>query len=186
MDELVRFNPIFQIPTFIFGASLGYHFLRSDKRSHDGNLLSLAAIAGMLSIGLLSPLLPKLMLHNSLFLPFFGMLFIGLARGGYLCQFLSLPAMVLLGESSYALYILQLSIGFTFLILVNGMVSQDYLVAVHTIRTGSFANYVALLIMANAVSIIVFKFVESPLRVKLRSKIIRLLLSNRNSRFAAH
>jgi peptidoglycan/LPS O-acetylase OafA/YrhL len=175
-DEFVLFNPLFHVPTFIFGASLGYYFPCSDKRM--GTILSLPAFAAILVTALLSPFLPILMVHNSLFLPLFGVLFLGLARGGFGSRFLSLPVMVLLGESSYALYILQFSIGLTFLFFINGMAARDYFAGAGTIRTDSFAVYGALLIIANSISIFVFKRFESPLRVKLKTQFIRMFLNN--------
>lgn len=171
-DELVRFNPLFHLPTFLFGASLGYYFIQTRHQAEKGKYLSVVAMVAILGIALLSPSLPELMIHNSLFLPFFGMLFLDLARGGYGSRFLSSPVMVLLGESSYALYILQFSIALTFLFISNGMGARDYYADMKAMHSYSFASFAILLVIAYLISIFVFKMVESPLRIRLRCKII--------------
>ena len=57
---------------------------------------------------LLIPRLPYPVLHNGLLVPLYCLLVVGLARGGGLVgAVLRHPVLVRLGESSYALYILQ-------------------------------------------------------------------------------
>ena len=164
VNELVLFNPLFQIPTFVFGVSLGYYFLRTPERKQNATFVTVVALLAILGIGIVCPLLPMLVVHNSVFLPFFGLLFIGLARGGCGSRFLSRPSTVLLGEASYALYILQTSIGLTLAFLSRGMAPSDYFADSNVVH-GSFAVYFALLVIAIVISIFVFKTVESPLLV---------------------
>src|SRR5436853_4220175 len=78
--------------------------------------LSVVALVG--SVGALSYVptmlgpgsaLPYLLLHNGLVDPLFALLIYSLASGeGPLAALLSLPAMVVLGEASYALYIVHI------------------------------------------------------------------------------
>jgi len=175
-DYVVMFNPVFHLPTFIFGAALGYYFIHTRHQAEKRKFLSPVALTAILIIALFSDSLPNLMIHNTLFLPFFGMLFIALARGGYGSRFLSRPVMVLLGESSYGLYILQYGIVLTCLFISNGMEARDYYADILALHASSFASYTALLVIAYTISIFIFKTFESPLRIRLRSKIIEVLL----------
>jgi peptidoglycan/LPS O-acetylase OafA/YrhL len=174
-SELVRFNPLFQLPTFIFGVSLGYYFL-TDTSTKNGNFLTIFSILAIFLIAFFSNSIPKLVVHNSLFLPVFGTLFIGIAKGGYGSKFLSLPIMVLIGESSYALYILQFSIDLTMLFIGSGLLPQDYFDGRLGWGKASFYHYVVLLIVSITISVFIFKYFESPLRFKLRNKIIAIFI----------
>jgi len=173
IDEFVRFNPIFQIPTFVFGVALGGYYLNTKVDRVTPNILTVAALTGILMVVLVSPMLPRLLVHNTIFLPLFGMLFVGLARGGVGSRLLSHPIIVLLGESSYALYILQFSIGLTMLYIVNGFILQDYFSNMESIRASGFGSYWMLLLISSLISILVFKRFEAPLRERLRGALLR-------------
>jgi peptidoglycan/LPS O-acetylase OafA/YrhL len=102
--------PLFQLPAFLFGALLGSLFVRrgGTRAVGPGTALSVAGVAGTLVVLFLSNHIPLPLLHNGLLLPCFGLLIYGLALGGGpIAWVLSRPAIVRLGEASYAMYIFQ-------------------------------------------------------------------------------
>jgi peptidoglycan/LPS O-acetylase OafA/YrhL len=105
----VRTLPPFFVPAFLLGVLLGLHFERNHHRVGTtlGAMVSYAGMAGVCALLLLSDLIP-FVLNNALVLPFFGMVVYGLAvGGGPIARLLSRPALLMLGEASYAIYILQ-------------------------------------------------------------------------------
>jgi peptidoglycan/LPS O-acetylase OafA/YrhL len=106
-------NPLLNLPTFLIGICLGRLFLERITKSVEestpnqvlgwiisliGAFATLAALAGF-TFGLPA---------DALYIPAFGLLVYGLAFGrGPLVWALSLPVILLLGEASYAIYILQ-------------------------------------------------------------------------------
>ena len=168
-DGLVSFNPIFHLPTFISGVALGYHFA-ARRSATNGTLMS---GAGLLLICLIAPVshsLPPLLVHNAVFLPAFGLLLYGLASGGWPAQLLSKRPMVLLGESSYALYILQFPLLYTLMFANEGGVFYDFIKEGNRqpILSG-WVFYVVSALASIAVSVLVFKRFEAPMRERVRS-----------------
>jgi peptidoglycan/LPS O-acetylase OafA/YrhL len=105
-------NPVLNLPTFLIGICLGRLFLEqkeSDKGVTEalpfGWILSL--VGAITTIAVLAGFtfgLPA----NALYVPAFGLLVYGLAFShGPLAWVLSLPGLLILGEASYAIYILQ-------------------------------------------------------------------------------
>lgn len=107
--EWVRFAPLCRLPEFVMGMALGRLALLEalDGQPRSGVALSLVGGLGMLAATQWSPQLPYPLLHNGLLAPFYVMLVLGLARGGWPARLFAHRATVFLGEASYALYILQ-------------------------------------------------------------------------------
>ena len=149
----LKFNPLVRLPEFLIGIALGRHFVVSPPRSSGLWLVLLGAISVLLLL-CFSESIPYVLLHNGLLaLPFAAIVY-GLALGGGLIgRALSTAAAVRLGEASYALYILHSPIGwwFGYLNLGSGV--------------GRFASAT---IAALVLSILVNRFLEEPLRQKLR------------------
>jgi peptidoglycan/LPS O-acetylase OafA/YrhL len=122
--KFLKYNPLVRLPEFLMGVALGRLFVARMSTTPAGRMarvvtparLSVVALVGSVCAlsyvpTLLGPgsALPYLWLHNGLVDPFFALLIYSLASGeGPLAAVLSLPAMVLLGEASYALYILHI------------------------------------------------------------------------------
>jgi peptidoglycan/LPS O-acetylase OafA/YrhL len=113
---VVKFNPLLRLPEFLAGVVLGrLYLLRAAtardmraSRVSDGAVLSSVAAVAILAALAFSGEMPYPLLHNGLLLPLFAMLIFGLAQGGGpLVWLLARPSLVLLGEASYALYILH-------------------------------------------------------------------------------
>ncbi len=174
-DLFVTVNPIFHLPTFISGVALGYHFAQR-VRSPAGTVLS---IAGILLICALSPVayrMPALFVHNSAFLPAFGLLLYGLALNGWPARLLSTPAMVALGEASYSLYILQFSIGLSLMLAEQRFVFRDFIQFGRQAPVLSEVQfYVLAALVSIAISLFVCRFYERPLRARIRGRLFRLI-----------
>ncbi len=115
---VVHFNPLVHIPEFVAGALTGVLFLnrRAAAPSETGSLWGMTLASCALGAGILGLLafadrIPVLLLGNGLLLPLFCALIYTLAiNHDYLSRFLSFPIMILLGEASYGIYILQIPV----------------------------------------------------------------------------
>jgi peptidoglycan/LPS O-acetylase OafA/YrhL len=103
--DFVLYNPLVRLPEFCLGMCLGTLYIRTQRRIPG---MTLAASALLILLLSLSPSLPSVALHNGLLAPVFAFLIWGLAtERGVLGTCLGTPLMVLLGEASYGIYILQ-------------------------------------------------------------------------------
>jgi len=174
-DMFFSYNPMIHLPTFVSGVALGYHFTQRTQPL-SGTALS---IAGLLLIGAISPVaywMPHLLIHNSLFLPAFGLLLYGLALGGWPANLLSRPGMVVLGEASYSLYILQFSIVYSLMWVEQGFVFHDFIQDGRTHPILSWPQFYLLSTVTSiAISIVVQRFYEQPLRRYIRGRLLRLI-----------
>jgi peptidoglycan/LPS O-acetylase OafA/YrhL len=132
--------PIMRLPEFVLGMVLARMFLaRPELRIEHRDTLSILAFMGILTVlafrpgqGILTPVLLT---------PLFALLIYALASGpGILSGFLSLPFLVLLGEASYALYILQVPIMDAVFRMV-GNNGRTFLLAIVTLTAFSIASY---------------------------------------------
>jgi peptidoglycan/LPS O-acetylase OafA/YrhL len=103
--------------------------------------------------------LPYLLLHNGLVDPLFALLIYSLATGeGPLAALLSLPAMVVLGEASYALYILHIPLWDWMTYALSRLHIAPGFVALSLVHLG----------VAMGLSILTLRTVERPARRALR------------------
>jgi len=158
----VKFNPALRVPEFLMGVVMGKLFLdRPPAHWNSGWTGWMSEIAACVILALLasSPSLPFILLHNGLLAPAFGLLIFGLACGrGPLARILGHPGLVLVGEASYALYLLHqpLWLLVTSLRRVNALDRQP----------PSF--FVGYLVATLIVSVVVLQLVEKPCRKALR------------------
>jgi peptidoglycan/LPS O-acetylase OafA/YrhL len=154
LQMAVEFTPLFRLPEFILGMLLGrlyllgYHFKPAHSR-----LISYASAAVLLLVLSFSSRIPHPILATCL-APLFALLIFSLASGeGLLANFLSLRPLILLGEASYGMYILQIPVSYVL----------HTLPPIHEWKT--FGGYSFVLI---AVSLFSLEYVESPLRARIR------------------
>jgi peptidoglycan/LPS O-acetylase OafA/YrhL len=103
--------------------------------------------------------LPYLLLHNGLLDPLFALLIYNLASGeGPLAALLSLPAMVVLGEASYALYILHIPLWDWMTYVLSRLHMVPGFVALSLLHLG----------VAVGLAILTLRLVEQPARRALR------------------
>lgn len=103
----IRKLPILVLPQFLAGISLGWIYLRFRPSQ---KLASFFASAGVITLAvtlMLADHIPYILLHNGLLIPIFGLLILGLAESNWLSRLLSNSVLVLLGEASYALYLIH-------------------------------------------------------------------------------
>jgi peptidoglycan/LPS O-acetylase OafA/YrhL len=105
-----RYHPLVRLPDFLVGAAAAVALRRGDiasavlDRLTRGALLAFALVVVLVAVGALPPVLS----HNGLLAPAFAILIVRLATApSTTTRVLSSPALLLLGEASYALYLLH-------------------------------------------------------------------------------
>jgi peptidoglycan/LPS O-acetylase OafA/YrhL len=111
-------------------------------------------------------------LYEALLLVFFVLLIYGLAHGsGLVAKGLALPFMLLLGEASYGLYILQVPVAAAVKGLTENRMDPVMLPYIKYFETAPyFLAYVAILVM---LAIISHQLVEAPARTFIKRALIR-------------
>ena len=177
-DAFFTYNPLCHLPTFISGVALGYHFAQRPQSRTTTAPLALAGLLATVVIGAMARNLPFLFALEAAFLPAFGILLYGLALGNWPARVLSVRPLVVLGEASYALYVLQFSIVFTLLWAENGFVAYDFIEygRIHP-RVAWPLFYLVAALTSIATSVAVWKYFETPLRRGLRRRLVGLLTS---------
>lgn len=109
--KLVSYNPMLRLAEFAAGILLAklYRLLPDGHWLFGrGQWIALPAAGACIAILSRADELPRLPTHNGLLLPLYMLLLFGFALGGgWIDRLLSVPAMVLLGNASYSMYILH-------------------------------------------------------------------------------
>jgi peptidoglycan/LPS O-acetylase OafA/YrhL len=104
--------PLFRLPEFLIGVAAGREFVvhvlaRARETRRAPYRIGLCAL-GIVAVLACGPLIPERVLHNGLLAPLFAVLIYDLACDhGVVGRVLGCAGFVLLGEASYAIYILQ-------------------------------------------------------------------------------
>ena len=115
MDEsrlafTIRRIPLFAIPEFLAGMSIGWLYLRFPPSRRAGLILAATGTAATCTALLLGDHLPAVMLHNGLLIPAYAAVILGLSTENPLTRTLCAAPLVLLGESSYVFYLFHFEI----------------------------------------------------------------------------
>ena len=171
--EVLRYNPVVRLPEFVAGVALGLLYLRRvavPERAHTGPTgtrnrgagLALLALSTLVLGVAVAPALPYPLVHTGLFVPIFAALIYALALGGGpLGTLLRTRPAQLLGEASYALYILHVPFYVWFKKgagMLGGDIDRDPLLPL------------AYLVSVQLLAIVVFLAFEEPVRVILRRR----------------
>ncbi len=165
---VVNFNPLLRFPEFVAGVALGALFLKRGAQALGGvawlpDVLASGVLVLSLSIAALPQFVPYPILHNALFLPLWCLLVYSLAGSRILCRALGCGWLIVLGEISYGMYILQQPVSQwfkLFMLKVGHLTIQgDYP------DLGMFLTYSVVLTVASYAS---YKWLETPLRRVIR------------------
>jgi len=162
LHDFIYYNPLMHLNTFLAGLMVGILFKDKHIRttpSRYNNLLLLLTIVTIVLLLIIRPSFPiwfgiEIDYTNGLIVPSFLLFIILLARSqGIITTLLATPILVLLGEASYSLYILQRP--------VYG-IYHNY-IARHLSVSEQWHFYFYLLLLI-AVSIASYKLFETPIR----------------------
>lgn len=163
-------NPLARLPEFVIGAALGRLFLlqmsggTAWRRPRHAGALSIVALIGVVAALAMGPL--PIVLFNQIILdPLFALLIYSLAfNEGPVASFFSARPLMLLGDASYAVYILHWP---TWYLLLHFIQQAD-----PQFKTSApyFFAYLGLVIVLALVS---YRFVETPARRAIRGVFAR-------------
>jgi peptidoglycan/LPS O-acetylase OafA/YrhL len=156
----LKFNPLSRLPEFLVGLACGSWFVRGQHSAKWATPLVLLGVAGTLGTIALSAAIPDPILATGLMAPAFAAVICGLALRPRWIAWLEQPWLVLLGEASYSLYLLHGLI----LIVTLFFIQPDPSGVVRPVRA-LLSTCAAIL-----VSVLVFRFVDAPLRRRLRGQ----------------
>jgi peptidoglycan/LPS O-acetylase OafA/YrhL len=167
--SVLKFSPLARMPEFIVGLTCGYWFLRGGLRPNLATPLVLGGTALALITTAFSHQIAYPILHTGLYAPAFAAIICGLALSPHWAEFLEGRWLLLLGQSSYALYLLHVTCIGVILYWGSLMSSKANQVAAPSIGP-SLGRAVIAALTATFVAVLVFKFVEEPARKWLRGK----------------
>ena len=164
LHDFIYYNPLMHLNQFVLGLVCGVYFKSSKANSTENNsgfwlLLSFIAmfmlIWGRPHLETLFGI--RLAFTNGLLAPAFLAVIIFLAKHkGFVTKLFTYPFLILLGEASYSLYILQKPI--------HGIYDRIIVPRINLSDTIHFYIFVILLIL---ISIASYKFLETPMRKKI-------------------
>jgi peptidoglycan/LPS O-acetylase OafA/YrhL len=167
--NIISFNPLLNLSAFVVGLAAGLAFLRrrpvtATAKPHQSTLLEIGALLLALIVIAYSGI-PSALLRTGIASPLFALIIYTLALGdGYIARLLSYRFLLVLGEASYAIYILQVPL-------------SDWtrkLIAVTPLQHWNTIAYPALYLpIIIGGSVVSFYLLEKP----IRKKIIALLQS---------
>jgi len=169
-QDFWAFNPLLRFPEFLLGIVLGRFWMIRVPGRFDAYapILSVLAMGGLFAVLALD--IDEDWFLNGPTAPIMMLLIYSLAMGrGRLAKVLASKPLVLLGESSYSLYILHWPLW----LLIGGYLSDD----LHLPKSAVFVIYA---VLAVAASILSFKLLEQP-----ANKFIRRKLSSKNANSSA-
>ncbi len=151
--------PVFHLPLFIFGMALGYFSLRGPVLTPQlQNALFRAGVLGVLMLFGGWHWSPPWTHSDPILIIIFGLLVLGGAQSKSPFALLAAPATLLLGEASYAIYLLHFPIRFWWTWLTQKQLALGLPAPLDMV------GYLALVLL---VSVFTFRFVERPLRRRI-------------------
>ncbi|HVE13571.1 MAG TPA: acyltransferase family protein, partial [Elusimicrobiota bacterium] len=162
--NVLKFNPLLRLPEFVLGVALGRLFLlrQGEAPPRRPDAAAGAAMAAILLLLAAGRRIPFPLLHDGLLDPLFAaaIFFLAFDRG-VLARVLGQPAFLALGDASYSLYILHAPISAWL------RLSQLRWPA---LRVGPVPGFLAYAGLTIAASLAAFRFLEDPLRRRLRGR----------------
>jgi peptidoglycan/LPS O-acetylase OafA/YrhL len=148
--DVLRYNPLFHLHSFVLGAILGVIQSKSRLSPRLAPAFLLAAVAGFAVAVHYYAVIPMSLFHNGLMAPVFVCLILAFSSGNHaLDKFLSPSWLVVLGEASYGLYLIHIPLWDVF----------------HHLRLEhSMLAYLIYLATAITLSVLSFFYLETPMR----------------------
>jgi peptidoglycan/LPS O-acetylase OafA/YrhL len=156
--NVVKFFPLVRLPEFLMGMALGVIFLREPIRRDRATAMILTGVAALIAVVALSPRIPYPVLHDGLLAPAYAAVIYGAALNPAWLRVLESKFFILLGEASYSFYLLH-----SFLVSV-------YFMPMGKVRATGILGTTIGFLLPIVVSILVFKFIETPARQWLRPR----------------
>lgn len=162
LHDFIYYNPLMHLNQFVLGLVCGIYFKSNKTNENFGNMTGRWLLISFVVMFLLiwgrphleSLLGIRLAFTNGLLAPVFLAVIIFLAKHkGFLTKLFTYPFLILLGEASYSLYILQKPI--------HGIYDKVIVPRIPLSETLHFYIFVILLIV---ISIASYKFLETPMR----------------------
>lgn len=164
MGDVIAFNPLLNVSAFIVGLATGLVFLRrrqtpsATANSYRMTLLEIGALLLALVVIAYSGI-PHALLRTGAASPLFALIIYTLALGeGHIAKLLSNRLLLILGEVSYAIYILQVPVGYWTRKLIEVTPLHNF---------GAIAYPVLYLPIIIGFSILSFYLLEKPIRGKI-------------------
>ncbi|HEY0163210.1 MAG TPA: acyltransferase [Edaphobacter sp.] len=152
--RFLKYTPLPYAPTFLAGIALSRLQLLVKISEQKRMLIAAIALTGLgLFFYLAADHVPYLLLHGGLLLPLFASLIFGLSGDHAISRIFSWGPLLLVGESSYCLYLLH----FNVFALIHQYHLPEHL---HVAALDPWISYAALIVL----SIIIYRFFENPVR----------------------
>ncbi len=161
LEMAVEFTPLLRLPEFIIGILLGRIYVQGFRLSAvSARIATYFSIAAILMIlAFVSPAIPRPLLASGLLSPLFALLILAMAEGEtLLAKGLAWSPLVLLGEASYGIYILQIPVSYI-------------LRSPPPAKSMAYLSFYLLVLIAAA--LLSWRFVEAPMRLQIRRWLLR-------------
>lgn len=155
LNHFLWYFPLLHLPHFMFGLALGRLFLdvpKSRLLSRPGVFLWGGVVSAVMLLGL-RPWLPAWAISPPVLSIIFGTVIVGAAASPSDRGLLRTPLLILLGDASYALYILHMPIGFWWKMYVGGLGPA-----------GDWQLFGGFVVVTVGLSVACFLWIETPLR----------------------
>ncbi len=146
----IRRIPLFALPEFLAGVSLGWMYVQHGVTARLSRVLAWGGGALLIAVLCVADRLPYVMLHNGLLIPLQCAVILGLCGHHGLTRLMSHRWLMLLGEASYSFYLFHL-------LLWDATVGRFHLQT-------NVATAVCAVVAIPVVALLLYRFVERPCR----------------------
>jgi peptidoglycan/LPS O-acetylase OafA/YrhL len=162
--RFIKYTPPPYVCTFLAGVTLGklHPVLPLTSRQRLAVAITALTLLGLFFYTGTANRTPYLYLHGGLLVPLFSLLIIGLAGPNIISSLFSIRPLVLLGEATFALYLLHFNV---FVLIHNNHLPER----LHLTAFDPWISYAALLTLAY----VAYRFVENPARQAILNRFSR-------------
>lgn len=108
--QALKYTPLPHLCSFVFGVLLADVDVAISRSAKLRMILGVGGFLALFGILELAPQVPYAVLHDSLLMPVFGCMILGLAGENPLAWLFGLPPLVFVGEASYCLYLMHFNL----------------------------------------------------------------------------